>query len=69
MTNDKDNRMNFSLIFFRNKKEFDILPPLDYSSIVYDPPIGNLKKYFFTPPKNTMTPEEIKEYRKNLRMI
>lgn len=46
-----------------------MLPPLDYSTIVYDPPIGSLKKYFFAPPKITMTPEEIKEYRKNLRIL
>jgi hypothetical protein len=30
----------------KNKKEFDILPPLDYSNIVYDPPIGSFKEIF-----------------------
>lgn len=48
----------------KDKKKMDTLPPVDHSKISYPP----IEKNFYKPPKNPMKPEEIKEFRRSLRM-
>lgn len=47
-----------------DKKKVEALPPIDHSRIIYT----KIEKNFYKPPKYSMTPEEVKEFRRSHRM-